>query len=532
MAAQSTALEAKKMEPKEFFSRFISPFVEKDELLENLMARMTEDEMKGKRGPIVLEGSTGLKEVSSVKKVIQAILNAKREKKILRVAGSAHSVSDAISHKDGVTLLLTGDLRKVEINDEKEEDGKKWLYCRIGAGCYLGVNRLDPFSDLQNSACYQLNQKGYGFPELGGIIHQSIGGFISTGSAGGSLKHSFADVIQEIEFVDGTGTPHTAKPGTEEWCAVGVSMGLFGVITHVSFRLPEMSLVEGSETNYKFTESLLGPDEEGNSKLKKSLETNEYLRVNWFPQKHVRRVQQWVAQQVPEGETIEYHSILACCAASGAAAIALTVCNLLLQCPNPTEFHYKIIGCALSLFVDLNYSKRFRDCWSKILPMDNEVPTQSIMKMAFTEIWVPLKECQNVMNKLQKLFEDQQACNNLATEIYGAKKSPFWLSMSYGDDNMVRVDPYWWAFNGGDKRKFFSYFWDALLGIQGSRLHWGKYLPFPGQHCGTIKFNLAYLKSVYTKMDDWLKMRETMDPDQVFVTDYWRGILEIPPPSH
>ena len=83
----------------------------------------------------------------------------------------------------------------------------------------------------------------------------------------------------------------------------------------------------------------------------------------------------------------------------------------------------------------------------------------------------------------------------------------------------------------GDKRKFFSYFWDALLEIPRSRLHWGKYLPLPGQKCGNITFNLAYLKNVYQKMDDWLKMREKMDPNQVFVTDSWRRILEIPAPS-
>ena len=32
-------------------------------------------------------------------------------------------------------------------------------------------------------------------------------------------------------------------------------------------------------------------------------------------------------------------------------------------------------------------------------------------------------------------------------------------------------------------------------------------------------------------MDDWLKLREKMDPNQVFVSDYWRKILEIPAKS-
>ena len=522
------------MEGNDFFSRAILPLVKKEEgaeLLKNLTVHMLEDDVKSKDEPIFPEDII-LTPVSSVEEVRQAIIKAKSEKKILRVAGSAHSVSDAIFPKDGVTLLLTGDLRKVEIKEEKEEGGEKWLYCRIGAGCYLGVNPQDPFcSDLQNSACYQLAQKGYGFPELGGIIHQSIGGFMSTGSAGGSLKYSFADVIREIEFVDGTGMTHTAKPGKKKWCAVGVSMGLLGVITHVSFRLPEMKLVEGSEANYNFADSVLGPDEEGNSKLKKSLVDNEYLRVNWFPQKHLNRVQQWVAKKVSTvGYIIPYRSILSGGFASGMAEQVLKMCDCILQMPNPTECHYSLIGLSLCPFILPGPPKYFRDMWYKTLPMDDEVPTKSNMKMEFTEIWIPLDKCQDVMDKLQELFEDQQACGNLATEIYGAKESPFWLSMSY-NQKMVRVDPYWWAYNKGDKIKFFSYFWNALLDIEQSRLHWGKCLPVVGDQYGTITFNLAYLKSVYPKMDDWLKMREKMDPDQVFVTDYWRDILDIPAPS-
>ena len=509
------------MEAKTFFSRTVSSFIEKTdggELLEMLMVPMIDDKMKGKGGQIVPAQPT-LTPVKSVPEVIQAIKDAKREKKILRVAGSEHSVRDAIFPKDGVTLLLTGDLSNVEIKgDPKEEDGNKWLYCRIGAGCYL------------NSACWQLSLKGHGFPELGGITHQSIGGFISTGSAGGSLKHSFADVIQEIEFVDGNEETHTAKPGTDEWAAVGVSMGLFGVITHVSFRLPEMRLVKGSESNYDFAESVLGPNEEGNSKLKESLEKHEYIRVNWFPQKALRRVQQWVAHQVKEGEINPYNSILSCPFASGMAAIALKVCDCLLQKPDPTECDYNLIGIILCPFVTPGTQKSFCDIWYRTLPMDNEVPTESTIKVDFTEIWIPLDQCETVMDKLQELFKDQQACNNLATEIYGAKETSFWLSMSY-KRKMVRVDPYWWAHNKGDKRKFFSYFWDVLLDIEGTRLHWGKYLPLHGQKCGNTTFNLAYLISVYPKMKEWLKMREKMDPHQVFVTDYWRKILEIPPPS-
>ena len=524
-------LAKRNADSKEFFDRIISPFLDKSEssgVLEGVMVHMIKDEEKKEQ---VLPEERILTPVSSVEEVKEAILQAKSENKVLRVAGSQHSARDAIFPQDGVTLLLMDDLRKVEILRVKREPIKKWLYCRVGAGCHLGKDPMDPHSNLKNSLCYQVAVQGFGFPELGGIIHQSVGGFIMTGSAGGSLIHGFADVVQQIEFVDGNGDLQIARPGTDLWSAVGVSMGLFGVITHVTFRVPEVKLIEGTESNYTFADSSLGPNEEGGSKLKESLEENEYMRVNWFPQKHVQRVQEWVGKQSSSaGEIIPYNSILSNILAAGMAAIALATCNYLLEKPDPDFKDYLIIGTILRAFVPLDPPTPFRDIWFETLPMDDEAHTDFIIKVDFTEIWVPLDQCQVVMDKLLVLFENQQAAGNFATEIYGAKESPFWLSMSY-NQKMVRVDPYWWTHNKGDKREYFSYFWDVLLDIPGTRLHWGKYLPHPGQVCGNTTFNLAYLRSVYPKMDDWLTLREQMDPDQVFVTDYWRDILEIPAKS-
>ena len=176
-------------EANAFFRKVISPFIDgtlDSELLEPLMVHFIKDEMQKKnaRESQCLPPEQALKPVSSVEEVQQAILQAKSEKKVLRVAGSEHSVHASIFPNDGVTLLLTKRLRKVEILKVEEECGKKWLYCRIGGGCYLGKNPLDPTSDIQSSACYQVAVQGFGFPELGGIIHQSVAGFISTGSAG------------------------------------------------------------------------------------------------------------------------------------------------------------------------------------------------------------------------------------------------------------------------------------------------------------------------------------------------------------
>ena len=142
------------------------------------MVCLAKDNMKNMkfRGDSILPERHTLTPVATLDEVIEPILKAKTEKKILRVAGAQHSVNNAIFPDDGVTLLLTTDLRKVEILYVQKERRKKWLYCRIGGSFYLGKDPMDPNSNLKNSACYQVAVYGFGFPELGGIIQQSVCG--------------------------------------------------------------------------------------------------------------------------------------------------------------------------------------------------------------------------------------------------------------------------------------------------------------------------------------------------------------------
>ena len=59
-------------------------------------------------------------------------------------------------------------------------------------------------------------------------------------------------------------------------------------------------------------------------------------------------------------------------------------------------------------------------------------------------------------------------------------------------------------------------FWE-LLKKYDYRLHWGK----------SLSGDVAYLKERYPRWDDFMQLREKMDPHQIFVTDYWRKHLGI-----
>jgi hypothetical protein len=145
----------------------------------------------------------------------------------------------------------------------------------------------------------------------------------------------------------------------------------------------------------------------------------------------------------------------------------------------------------------------------------------------FTEIWVPLSRTEQVMKLFKERFDEGgfEATGYYATELYAANASSFWLSPSYGEP-VFRVDLFWYKGNAGDpaiRDGFYAQFWDLLRqkGIP-FRLHWGKFLP--EYDYGDWA---AYLRTQYPKWDDFMALRATRDPRNVFLTKYWRRHLAV-----
>lgn len=119
----SLALQTEGNENSKRFFRIISPLLGntlEDDILESLFVHDIHDEsqVNEKQPPLEEVNTSGadpgalISRVASVAEVTEAILKAKREKNIIRVTGSAHSVHASVFPNDGITLRLTGDLRR------------------------------------------------------------------------------------------------------------------------------------------------------------------------------------------------------------------------------------------------------------------------------------------------------------------------------------------------------------------------------------------------------------------------------------
>jgi len=477
---------------------------------------------------------------------------ARRQGRQLRVRGSAHSVKAAIFSDPGssnVDVMLDR-YAAVAFDDER---------CRVTvqAGCHLGVDPRDPTrtSTWENSLLAQLDARGWALPDLGGVTHQTISGYLMTGSCGGTTRHAIEDAVLALRLVDGTGTVHELQRGRDELFEAALcSMGLFGVISTVTLQCQPRYDIIGREdiTSESSTPySLFGDGDEG---LGGFFRTSEYARLMWWPQEGVRRVVTWQARRMRESDygaqtgprgflSPKRYSALGAdirspqlsSLANHAAQVAgglfydglalAARANAWLPASRTHQlratFATRLLPSVLRSFVAAGATQHFWDSWCHGLPLDNQISELS-MPTDFTEIWLPLERAGEILRALRGQYDraGYAATGAFICEVYAARATRAWLHPAYGRDSL-RIDLFWFRRNPGDPaRTYFEQFW-RLLQPFGYRLHWGKILP------ADPALGAGFLRQQYPRWDDFLAARARLDPDRVFLTRYWRAALGI-----
>ena len=534
--------------------------------------------------------------------VITLVNDAVANNEIICLRGSGHSfplIGDLETEKKSITgktykYVMLSEMYAIQMLDENT--------VKVQAGCHLGVDPFDPtgISTVANSLCYQLDNMTppLALPDLGGITHQTIGGFLSTGSSGGSTQYSFEDAVISVDVVTcqaGQGAAITTftRPADgnpdDPFFAVGVaSMGLLGVIVSATFRCIPQFYIAGSETiEYadKCTTINLFGNSPGLPDMQAFLEQTEYTRLMWWPQQNnvpnteLARMVTWQAKRTdkagaeawakhafdlmntpptvpppptPPADGLKpYEEVPYIFGSPIPATIAADILYTAIgQWPDwlqklladkPLEYQVikavveanyapKIFPAIMDIFVTVdtvtNRNKGpqlFSDRWYTGLPMDNQM-SDKLMPVWFTELWIDINQSEQVMDTLKAWYDAQPITIDLSfsTEIYAARQNDFWLSPSYQQD-VIRIDVFWFGHNKGNPADFYQSFWDLLAPFN-YRPHWGKYIPDTVN--GTS--GVTYISEQYSKWNDWMALRDKLDPNQVFVNDYWRGKLGIP----
>ena len=461
----------------------------------------------------------------------------------IRVRGSGHSVKAAIytgnfenpPHRDNDLNLYLDRMTQVTFDEARQQ-------VTAQGGCHLGLDPMDPThqSTRANSLFYQVDQKGWAFPTTGGISTQTVGGFMSTGSAGTSLHQAVGRQVLAIRLVDGLGNLqeyHKTDDLDDPFYAAGVSMGLLGVITSVTFQCVDRFAIVGMETTSSYQNckiDLFGEGTIDKPSLETFLRDRPHARMMWFPQQHIERMIVWEAdhlEPVPNDFTPKpYSEFPVVLGSEFPAQFAASILFKLFDLINPPEPSGSLGKWLRSVLKPIypsvvNYflasavlgPQHFQDIWWAGVPMDDRVD-YNLLPTEFTELWFPIEKTAEVMQEYLAYYQQGgwEATGIYTAELYCSPSSNFWMSPAYQQD-VFRADQFWFARNRGvPDRDFYPPLWERMRKFN-FRLHWGKYL-YP---------DVAYLKQQYPRWDDFMALRAQLDPHQVFVTDYWRRHLGI-----
>lgn len=272
-------------------------------------------------GTIIPPGDDGFYRPGTEGEIIDLVKVAYNERLQIRCRGSAHSVAHAIYTDAGPSSTpvpnrvsqQTPPLGRYLNLLLDNYDGLTWIdeaqgIVEVEAGIHLGADPNAPDHDesLHKSLLWQAFQKGWTLRDLGGITHQTVSGFLATGSSGGSLQFSVEENIVAFRVIDGRGDVQWFDRDQHEdmFDALGVSFGLLGIISKLRLRLTPMFSVYGQEVTTPTDLAdcpvdLFGPGRDGKPSLKRFLERTPYSRVLWWPQAGVERAVFWQAVPGP-----------------------------------------------------------------------------------------------------------------------------------------------------------------------------------------------------------------------------------------
>lgn len=516
--------------------------------------------------------NNGLYHPASEQDIIDLINHAAQNNLQVRVRGAAQSVNPAV-YTDGYNPASGA--QNTNINMELDQMRSVTfdtasMQVTVGGGCNLAWDPFDPSGtskpDNTNNLLYQLNQKGWAVQNVPDAAHQTIAGYISTGSQAGSMMHSFDDCIVSVRLIDGTGTAKTFTKSSDlndPFYAVGVSMGLLGVITSVTLQcVPAFNIIGQEKTTPQASSDFdfLGNGNNTTPSLQQYISQTEFSRLLWWPFPTLQRMIAWKAATMQPSDYNQqtgtpadfkpkpYQPVFPKLFGSTlpAQTIAGTGFRVIANYP---QWLYDIFGSSpdfnkIKMGLDLicpylypfmidmyfpnssdkNPPQQFWDYWNGSLPMDTIEFSNNLFNLVYTELWIPIAQTSSVVNVLNNFYVKQgmSLTSYYTIEILAGKQSNFWMSPSYGGD-VVRLNIMRFDTTATEDLAYYQQFWDLLKQNKiNFRLHWGKFLPPPAGNEGA-----AYITGQYPMWNKFNSLRSTMDPKNIFLSSYWKAQLGI-----
>jgi len=378
----------------------------------------------------------------------------------IRVVGAGHSFTPLVC--TDATLVSLNQISGMASSDIGHSR------CSLYAGTRL--YNLDQYLEPINQAL--MNQ--------GDIDQQSLAGAVSTGTHGtGADLHCISAYVEDFELLTASGEIlNCSRTENSEIFAAGrVSLGSLGILTKITmqnrprFKLKEhiqlctvadmMQFIQRWKHQHRHIECFVFSHAE-KLMLKTLDETDEELQ----PRK----------ESYPSEDTL------------------LTVCSELIKnVPSLNPYVQKLLGTFVKPTTAVDWS-------SKIFP------TVRNTKFNEMEYQIPVDDGLDCLEEVLATLRQHKVATFFPLEFRFVKGDDIWISPFYQQDSIsISVHQYYKQ----DPRLIFDIVEPIFQKYKG-RPHWGK------MH----SMKASQLRSLYPKWDDFLRLRQQLDPERKFLNPY------------
>jgi L-gulonolactone oxidase len=389
----------------------------------------------------------------------------------VKPVGSGHSFTSAAA-TTGMRLDLSGLSGLVSLSRASK-------LIRVKAGTQLSLLNLE------------LARQGLAMPNLGDIDVQTVSGALATGTHGtGKGYGCLSTFVVELELVTGTGeiVRCSRDQNAELFMAALVGIGAVGVVTEVTLRGVDAFVLHADERPTPLGEVL--------ARLDEHVASNEHFEFYWMPYtdrtltKSNNRVP---SDSKPRGRFSTWFNddLLENTVLGG-------VCRLCRAIPSWTP---GLLRATAKAFSPRDYTER----------SDLVFTSPRRVKFVEMEYGLPRAALPEAFAELRRIIDRLPIKVALPIEVRFTAADDIWLSHGYGRDNAYIAIH---QFIGMPYEPYFRAF-EQVCSALGGRPHWGKL------HYRTAE----NLRPAYPRFDDFLTVRDKVDPHRVFANDYTRQVL-------
>lgn len=340
----------------------------------------------------------------------------------------------------------------------------------------------------------RLAEHGLALPNMGDIDRQTIAGAVSTSTHGTGLGWTgFGGAVVGGEMVTGTGEVLRWSDGGEDADlvpALAVTLGALGVITEVEMQCVPAFTLAATEGPSTMTAEFAGLDA--------TLAEIDHYEFYWFPhtdkvmtKRNVRRGGDAAVKPLPRWKGRLEDQFLS-------NTVFGWLNELAVRRPSLVP---RLNGISASTLSAREFSDRSHAVYA----------SPRTVRFRESEVAVPLEAAEPILREMQRWVERTGEPVAFPVEVRWAAGDDRWMSTAYERDSCyIAIHQYVKA----DHRAYFAHFWDVTR-EHGARPHWGK------MH----DYDADYLRSVYPRFDDFVALRDRLDPQRVFANPYLEQVL-------